>query len=67
VAAGDFISLEGVVHLHTDLGVFLDLEDRRVFIAAQCMVPVYRPLRSDESVILQVTRTYAEQEGLVSS
>lgn len=32
----DFVPLIGVVHLATSLGVFLDIQDRRVFIPANC-------------------------------
>jgi hypothetical protein len=33
----DLVSVEGVVHLATTLGVFLDTQGRRIFVPVNCM------------------------------
>ena len=61
----DFVSIEGVVHLFTDLGVFLVVNGRRVFVASQCMKPVYGGLAAGTIVVLQVARWYSMRKGFI--
>jgi len=61
----DFVSIEGVVHLLTDLGVFLVVNGLRVFVAKQCMKPIYGRLAVGTIVVLQVARWYSMQEGFI--
>ena len=61
----DCVLIEGVVHLLTDLGVFLVVDGRRVFVAKQCMKPVYGRLAVGNIVVLQVGRSYSMQEGFI--
>jgi len=61
----DFVSIEGVVHLLTDLGVFLVVNGRRVFVAKQCMKPIYGRLAVGTIVVLQVARWYSMQDGFI--
>jgi hypothetical protein len=64
----DLVSVEGVVHLATTLGVFLDIQDRRIFVPVNCMETPsqVRTFKPGEIVTLQVVRRYAEQEGFVA-
>jgi hypothetical protein len=64
----DVVSVEGVVHLATDLGVFLDTQGRRVFLPANCMGTPAQPqiFEPGKVVTLQVFRWYAKQEALVA-
>jgi hypothetical protein len=64
----DLVSVEGVVHLATTLGVFLDIQGRRIFVPVNCMETPsqVRTFKPGETVTLQVVRRYAEQEGLVA-
>ena len=61
----DLITLVGVVHHVTSLGVFLDVGDRRVFVGRNCMEPVAPPPEAGEPATLRVHRWFAVQEGLV--
>jgi hypothetical protein len=63
----EFVPVRGVVHLMTSLGVFLDIESRRIFVGALCMLQMPdRIVGPGEPVTLHVSRSYAKQEGLVS-
>ena len=61
----DLVTIVGVVHHVTGLGVFLDVGDRRVFVGRHCMEPLAPPLEAGETATLRVYRWYASQEGLV--
>jgi len=58
------VTLVGVVHQVTSLGVFLDVVDRRVFVGQNCMEPLACPLEAGEPATLRVYRWFAKQEGL---
>jgi hypothetical protein len=60
----DFVSVDGIVHLFTDLGIFLDVQGRRVFVPGHCMEPAFRRFRQGDVVTLRVLRSYAEREHL---
>jgi hypothetical protein len=62
----ELVPIEGVVHLHTDLGVFLDVQGgRRVFIPERCMSPADRHFEPGQAVTLHVLRSFATREGLI--
>jgi hypothetical protein len=63
--ADDFVPIEGVVHHVTDLGIFLDISGRRVFVGRNCMEPLVQPPKPGETITLRVPRWFARQEGLV--
>jgi hypothetical protein len=65
-ALGGFVPVRGEVNLVTDLGVFLTVQSRRVFVAALCMQTPNRIPQPGEAVTLHVSRPYAEQQGLVA-
>jgi hypothetical protein len=60
----DFVSVDGVVHLFTDLGIFFDVQGRRIFVPGHCMEPMFRRFRQGEIVTLRVLRSFAETESL---
>jgi hypothetical protein len=62
----DLVTVDGVVHLATSLGVFLETGGCRVFLPANCMAPSSRGLEAGQTVTVQIARRYAEQEGLVT-
>ena len=62
----DFVPIEGVVQRMTSLGVFLDVDRRRIFVPQTCYEMPDQPLQSDREVTLQVLRWYAKQEGLIA-
>jgi hypothetical protein len=64
----DLVSVEGVAHLATELGVFLDTQGRRVFLPANCMgAPAQAQIFEPGKVVtLHVFRWYAKQEALVA-
>ena len=59
----DFVPLIGVVHLSTSLGVFLDIQDRRVFIPANCTAAPTQVFEVGEPATVLVLPRFAEQEG----
>jgi len=61
----DLVTIVGVVHHVTSLGVFLDVGDRRVFVGRNCMEPLASPPEPGEPATLRVYRWYASPEGLV--
>jgi len=65
-ALAEFIPVRDVVHLVTDMGVFVTVQSRRVFVAALCMHTPKRIPQPGEAVTLHVSRPYAEQQGLVA-
>jgi len=62
----DLVSVQGVVHLATTLGVFLDTAGRRVFLPAICITTLPQTFTRGEAVTIKVARWYAEQERLVA-
>ena len=60
----DFVPIEGVVHHVTDLGIFLEIGGRRVFVGRNCMESLVRPPKPGETVTLRLYRWYARQEAL---
>ena len=65
--ADDFVLITGVVHLPTSLGVFLDVNERRIFLRYSDTAT--SPLRfvPGETVTLDVRRSFAEAEGVIKS
>ena len=63
----ELVPVEGTVHLHTDLGVFLDVQGgRRVFIPEHFMSLADRHCEPGQTVTLRVLRSFATQEGFTS-
>jgi hypothetical protein len=62
-----FIPVRGVVHLSTELGVFIDVQGRRVFVPSDHTLSALRRLKPREVVTLQINRNFALREGLASS
>jgi len=62
----DLVTIVGVVHHVTSLGVFLDVGDRRVFVGQNCMEAFGHCLKSGEPATLRVYRWFAKQEGLIA-
>ena len=65
--ADDFVPITGLVHLPTSLGVFLDVEERRIFLRYSDTSTTRPRLVPGETVTLDVRRSFAEAEGLMSS
>jgi hypothetical protein len=61
----DLVTVVGVVHHVTALGVFLDVGGGRVFFGNNCIKPLAQPLSPGEPATLRVARWYAKQEGLI--
>jgi hypothetical protein len=55
-----------VVDVARELGVYLDIQDRRVFVPADRTLSALRRLKRGEIVSLQVDKDYAVQDGLVA-
>ena len=63
---GDLVPIEGQLVEVTQLGVFLIVQSRRIFVGALCMRQMPdRRLQPGETVTLDVSRNFVEQEGLV--
>jgi hypothetical protein len=60
------VPVRGVVDVVSGLGVFLNIQNRQVFIPAERTLSALRRLRSGEIVFLQVNRDFALREGLVA-
>ena len=60
----EFVPLIGVVHHRTSLGVFLDIQDRRVFIPANCIAAPTQVFEVGEPATVLVLRSFTEQERL---
>ena len=60
----DLVTIVGVVHHVTSLGVFLEVGDRRVFVGRNCMESFSKSLEAGEPATLRVQRWFAVQEGL---
>jgi hypothetical protein len=64
---GNLLPVAGLVHLTTDLGLFVEIQGRRVFVPANfMMLPAPRELRAGELVTVLVSRRFAEREGLAA-
>jgi hypothetical protein len=61
-ADGAFVPITGVIHLHTALGVFIDLGQRRVFLPNFYTATFDRRFLPGEVATVQVLRSYAEEE-----
>src|SRR5262249_54074598 len=62
----DLLPLAGLVHLATDLGLFVEIQGRRVFGPANfTMLPAPRELSAGEPVTVFVSHRFAEREGLI--
>jgi hypothetical protein len=63
----DLVLIAGIVRLATDLGLSLEIQKRPVFVPANSMVSAApRKFSAGELVLVQVSRRFAQQEGLVS-
>ena len=65
--AGDFVAFTGEVHLHTALGIFLDVDGRRVFVPANFISRTFHRFTPGQTVTIEVLRSFAEQERLGGS
>ena len=61
----ELIPVSGVVHLYTGLGVFLDVNGRRIFVPSGQTPSPLRGLRTWDVVTLYVNRDYAFRQGFV--
>ncbi len=63
----DFVPIEGQLVEVSQLGVFLIIQSRRIFVGALCMRQMPdRKLQPGETVTLDVSRKLVEREGLVA-
>jgi hypothetical protein len=61
----ELVLITGIVHLATDFGLFLEILGRPVFVPANSMVfAASRRFSAGEFVTVQVSRRFAQQEGL---
>ena len=63
--SNDFVSIIGLVHLSTDLGTFLDVQGRRVFVPTGYMDASSRRFATGEMVTIAVDQAFAERERLI--
>jgi hypothetical protein len=61
-----FVLITGVVRLHTSLGAYLDIGERRNFVPQFYTRTLVRLFVPGESVSLQVVRSFAEEEKLIA-
>ena len=59
------MTITGVIHLVTSLGVFLYVDGRRAFVESQSMQPFTERPEPGATATVRVLRRFAEQEGLV--
>jgi hypothetical protein len=64
--ADDFVPVIGVIHLHTSLGTFLDVGERRIFVPQFFTSTLLRRYAPGERIAVQVLRSFAEQEKLIA-
>jgi hypothetical protein len=63
----DVVLIAGVVDRATDLGLFLEIQKRTVFVPANSMASAApRKFNAGELALVQVSRRFARREGLVS-
>jgi hypothetical protein len=60
------VFVSGVVRLHTSLGAYLDVGERRIFVPQFYTRTLLRLFVPGESVTLQVLRSFAEEEKLIA-
>jgi len=61
------VSVTGVIHLHTSLGVFLDVGERRIFIPQFFTSTLLRRYAPGEVVTVNVPRSFAEEENRLNN
>jgi hypothetical protein len=64
--AGDFVPVIGVIHLHTSLGTFLDVGERRIFVPQFFTSTLLRRYMPGERIAVQLLRSFAEEEKLIA-
>jgi hypothetical protein len=64
--ADDFVSVTGVIHLHTALGTFVDVRERRVFVPEFFTPTLLRRYAPGEIVAIYLLRSYAEKQKLIA-
>jgi len=62
----DFVSVIGVIHLHTSLGTFLEVGDRRIFVPQLYTSTLLRRYAPGERIAVQLLRSFAEEEKLIA-
>jgi hypothetical protein len=66
-AVGDFVPIRGELEQVSQLGVFLIVQSRRIFVEASYMQQTPdQALWPGETVTLKVSRNFARREGLVA-
>jgi hypothetical protein len=66
MSAEEFVPVNGVVFRHTGLGIFLDVDNRRIFFPGHYISTPHRRFAPGEHVTIQVRRSFVEQQGLAS-
>ena len=64
--ADDFVPVIGVIHLHTSLGTFLDVGERRIFVPQFFSSTLLRRYKPGERIAVQLLRSFAEEEKLIA-
>ena len=64
--ADDFVPVIGVIHLHTSLGTFLDVGERRIFVPQFFSSTLLRRYMPGERIAVQLVRSFAEEEKLIA-
>ena len=64
--ADDFVPVIGVIHLHTSLGTFLDVGERRIFVPQFYTSTLLRRYAPGERIAVQLLRSFAEEEKLIA-
>jgi hypothetical protein len=64
--ADDFVPVIGVIHLHTSLGTFLDVGERRIFVPQFFTSTLLRRYMPGERIAVQLLRSFAEEEKLIA-
>jgi hypothetical protein len=62
----DFVPITGLLDLFTTLGVFIQIEGRRVYLPDTCMLTTARKFSRGEIVTIEILRSVAEREGLIA-
>ena len=61
----DLVPVEGVIHLVTDLGIYVETQGGVFFVPPHCMASPDRKYVPGETVTLQLLRRFAMHVGLV--
>ena len=64
--ADDFVPVIGVIHLHTSVGTFLDVGERRIFVPQFSTSTLLRRYMPGERIAVQLLRSFAEEEKLIA-